>query len=74
MLRSTQLKGGGDRRSGLTSDIGMQIFIHAPFYPFWNGNVYSVPLYVRVCELLFDFVLQRIIVNIVMSLRRAFEL
>ena len=61
VLQSTKLKGVGDLKRVLTSDMEMQslvspdgfqscfgpVFPHyAPFPMFWNGDVYPVPLYV----------------------------
>ena len=58
VLQSTKLKGVGDLKSVLTSDMEMQSLVspdgfwsccgphYAPFPMFWNGDVYPVPLYV----------------------------
>lgn len=62
VLQSTKLKGIGDLKSVLTSDIDTElgaypaqfqsccgsIFHHYALLPsFWNGDVYSAPMYVR---------------------------
>ena len=41
--------------AGFWSCVGLRFPYHALFYPCWDGNGYSVPLYVGVCDLLFDF-------------------
>lgn len=54
-VQSTRLGGAGDLKSALTSDMEVQSFKFAcwflvfPHYAlsslYWNGNVYSMPLY-----------------------------
>ena len=62
VLQSTKLKGVGDLKSILTSDMEIQslelaqlvfglalvqcFLTMSPFFMFWNGHIYSVPLYV----------------------------
>jgi hypothetical protein len=65
LLQSTAMKGVGDLKSVLTSDMEMQdlefvqlafglAFVqYFPTVTFWNGNVYPVML--EVCDLLFYY-------------------
>lgn len=75
MLHSTKLKGVEDMKQPLTSDKEMQsltfcptgiqtglgeVFPHYAYFPYvGNGNIYSMPIMLKVCYLLFQFYFRR---------------